>query len=181
MPHCTLNSLWGCWRSTAIAAWGSISVEIEGKCLYCSLVCNALGKCQLAVDKGWAGNGVVSEENTRQQFPRLFRENHYPSAFLRKQTQRTRAVNNHIGLKSRLTHTLEAWKSECSLAFQWSPKLWPGWFACSPAEQESGTWVWVCSVKVHVCDVVMDFCLGESQAMEIELSGFDFQSAVRTG
>ena len=41
--------------------------------------------------------------------------------------------------------------------------------------------MWVCSVKVHVCDVVMDFCLRESQAMEIELSGFDFQSAVRTG
>ena len=37
------------------------------------------------------------------------------------------------------------------------------------------------SVKVHMCDVVMDFCFGGSQAMEKGLSGFDFQSAVRTG
>ena len=32
------------------------------------------------------------------------------------------------------------------------------------------------SVKVHMCDVVMDFCFGGSQAMEKGLSGFDFQS-----
>ena len=50
VPHSTLNSLRGCWRSTAIAAWGSISTEADGKCLCCSVTGNALGKCQFVVD-----------------------------------------------------------------------------------------------------------------------------------
>ena len=50
VPHCTLNSLKGCWRSTAIAARGSISIEADGKCLCCSVVGDALGKCQFVVD-----------------------------------------------------------------------------------------------------------------------------------
>ena len=50
VPRSTLNSLWGCWRSTAIAAWGSISIEADGKCLCCSVIGNALGKCQFVVD-----------------------------------------------------------------------------------------------------------------------------------
>ena len=33
VPHSTLNSLRDCWRSIAIAAWGSISLEADGKCL----------------------------------------------------------------------------------------------------------------------------------------------------
>ena len=37
--------------STAIAAQGSVSVETDGKCLCCSSLGNALGKCQFAVDK----------------------------------------------------------------------------------------------------------------------------------
>ena len=47
MPHSTLNSLGDCWRS---AAWGSISIEADGKCLHCSVIGNALGKCQCVVD-----------------------------------------------------------------------------------------------------------------------------------
>ena len=50
MPQSSLNSLKGCWRSTAIAARGSISIEADGKCLCCSVVGNALGKCQFVVD-----------------------------------------------------------------------------------------------------------------------------------
>ena len=50
VPPSTLNSLRGCWRSTAIAAWGSISVEADGKCLCCSVVGNAIGKCQFVLD-----------------------------------------------------------------------------------------------------------------------------------
>ena len=46
----TLNSLRDCWRSTAIAAWGSITVEAGSKCLWCSVIGNALGKCQFVVD-----------------------------------------------------------------------------------------------------------------------------------
>ena len=49
MRHCTLNSLRGSSRSTTIAAWGSVAVEADGKCLYCSVIGNALGKCQLVV------------------------------------------------------------------------------------------------------------------------------------
>ena len=45
-----LNFLQGCWRSNAIAAWCLISLEADGKCLCCSLVGNALGKCQFVVD-----------------------------------------------------------------------------------------------------------------------------------
>ena len=44
MPQATLNSLRGC------AAWGSISVEAVGKCLCCSVIGSALGKCQFVVD-----------------------------------------------------------------------------------------------------------------------------------
>ena len=97
LPHSTLNTLQGCWRSTAIAAWGSVSIESEvkslscvqlfatpwtvayqaspsvgfsrqeywsglpfpisieadGKCHYCSLLVNALGKCQFVVDNSF--------------------------------------------------------------------------------------------------------------------------------
>ena len=52
MLHSTLNSLRGCCRSTAIAAWGSISIGADGKRLCCSVLGNALGKCQSVVDTG---------------------------------------------------------------------------------------------------------------------------------
>ena len=44
------DSLRDCWRSTAIAAWGSITLEADGKCLYCLVIANPLGKCQFVVD-----------------------------------------------------------------------------------------------------------------------------------
>ena len=50
MPHSTLNSLRDCWRSTGIAAWGSVSVDADGKCLCCSVIGSALGKCQFVAD-----------------------------------------------------------------------------------------------------------------------------------
>ena len=50
MPHSSLSSHRGCWRSTVIAAWGSISIEADGKCHCCSVIGNALGKCQFVVD-----------------------------------------------------------------------------------------------------------------------------------
>ena len=50
MPHSTLISLRGCWRSTAIAAWGSLSIEADCKCLCCSVLGSALGKCQFVAD-----------------------------------------------------------------------------------------------------------------------------------
>ena len=50
MPHSTLDSLRDCCRSTARAAWGSVSVEADGKCLCCSVLGGALGKCQFVVD-----------------------------------------------------------------------------------------------------------------------------------
>ena len=50
MPPSTLNSLGGCWRSTAIPARGSISIEADGKGLCCSATGNALGRCQFVVD-----------------------------------------------------------------------------------------------------------------------------------
>ena len=49
VPHSTLNSLRDCWRSLAIAAWGSISVEAGGKCL-CSVVSNTFVKRQSVAD-----------------------------------------------------------------------------------------------------------------------------------
>ena len=36
--------------STAIVAWVSVSVEADGKCLFCSVFGNALGKSQFVVD-----------------------------------------------------------------------------------------------------------------------------------
>ena len=39
-------------KSTAMAAWGSFSIEADGKCLCCSVIGNALGKCQFVVDSG---------------------------------------------------------------------------------------------------------------------------------
>ena len=42
----TLNSLRGCWRSTAIAAWGSISIEIE-VAPPCLNLCDPIG-CSLS-------------------------------------------------------------------------------------------------------------------------------------
>ena len=39
-----------CWRSTAIAAWGSISIEVDGKDLCCSVLGSALGKCEFVAD-----------------------------------------------------------------------------------------------------------------------------------
>ena len=56
MPHSTLNSLGGCFRSTAIAAWCSISVKADDKCLCCPVIGSALGKCQFVVDN--TDNGV---------------------------------------------------------------------------------------------------------------------------
>ena len=50
MPHYTLNSLRGSWRSTAVAAWGSIFLEADGKHLCYSVVGNVLGKCQFVVE-----------------------------------------------------------------------------------------------------------------------------------
>ena len=52
VPHSTLKSLRDCWRSTAIAALGSIFIEAYGKGLCCSVISNALGKCQFVVEKG---------------------------------------------------------------------------------------------------------------------------------
>ena len=46
MPRSTLNSLRDCCRSVAIAAWASVSIEADGKCLCCSVI----GKCQFVVD-----------------------------------------------------------------------------------------------------------------------------------
>ena len=46
----TLKSLRGSWKSIALAEWGSISTEAEGKCLCHSLIGNALGECQFVVD-----------------------------------------------------------------------------------------------------------------------------------
>ena len=42
MPHSILNSLRGCWRSAATAAWGSVSIETDGKCLCYSVIGSAL-------------------------------------------------------------------------------------------------------------------------------------------
>ena len=47
VSHSILNSLRDCWRSRAIAAWASIVIEADGKCLCCSV--SALGKCQIVV------------------------------------------------------------------------------------------------------------------------------------
>ena len=46
----TLNSLRGCWRSTAAAVQGSVSAEADGKRPRFSVAGNALGKCQFIVD-----------------------------------------------------------------------------------------------------------------------------------
>ena len=58
MPHSTLNSLRGCWRSIATAAWSSISIEADGKCLCCSVTGNAM---QLH----WEVQFVVDSQNDR--------------------------------------------------------------------------------------------------------------------
>ena len=50
VPRSTLKSLWGCWKSIALAEWGSISMQAEGKCLCRSLIGNALNKWQFVVD-----------------------------------------------------------------------------------------------------------------------------------
>ena len=44
----------------ATAAWGSISVEADGKCLSCSVVGKALGKCQFLAD--------ISQEVRKKMF-----------------------------------------------------------------------------------------------------------------
>ena len=46
----TLKSLRGSWKSIALAEWGSIFTEAEGKCLCHSLIGNALDKWQFVVD-----------------------------------------------------------------------------------------------------------------------------------
>ena len=70
MPHSTLNFLRGCFRSTAIASWGSVSLEADGKRLCGSFVGNALDKCQFVVDTGilqsMASQGVVHNLATEQ-------------------------------------------------------------------------------------------------------------------
>ena len=50
MPRSTLKSLRGCWKSIALAEWGSISAEAEGKWLCRSLIGSALDKWQFVVD-----------------------------------------------------------------------------------------------------------------------------------
>ena len=50
VPRSTLKSLWGCWKSIALAEWGSISAEAEGKWLCRSLIGSALDKWQFVVD-----------------------------------------------------------------------------------------------------------------------------------
>ena len=49
MPHSTVNSLGGCWRSTATAAQGSVSTEADGKypCSYCCLKVKSLSSVRL--------------------------------------------------------------------------------------------------------------------------------------
>ena len=42
MPQSTLNSLRGCWRSAAIAAQGSVSLEADGRYLCCSVQFSAV-------------------------------------------------------------------------------------------------------------------------------------------
>ena len=48
--HSTVSSLRGCWRSPALVHGGSVSEEADGKRL-CSVVGEALGRCQFGVDK----------------------------------------------------------------------------------------------------------------------------------
>jgi len=50
VPLSTLQCPRRCRKSTAAAPWGSISTEADGKCLCCSVIGNALGKCQFVVD-----------------------------------------------------------------------------------------------------------------------------------
>ena len=50
VPRSTLKSLRSCWKSIALAEWGSISMEAEGKCLCRSLIGNALNKWQFVVE-----------------------------------------------------------------------------------------------------------------------------------
>ena len=66
MPHSTLKSLRGCWRSTAMAAWGSVSIEADGKCLCCSVIGNALGKCQFVVDNNYCTNSLSSQPSLKK-------------------------------------------------------------------------------------------------------------------
>ena len=40
----------GLLKAKAIAAWSSVSIKADGKCLCCSVIGNALGKCQFVVD-----------------------------------------------------------------------------------------------------------------------------------
>ena len=56
VPHPSRNSLRGCWKLTAIAAWGSVSVEADGRWLCCSVIGNAVGKCQFVVDMAHFGH-----------------------------------------------------------------------------------------------------------------------------
>ena len=50
VPLSTLQYLGRCRMSTAAAPQGSVSTQADGKCLRCSVVGNALGKCQFVVD-----------------------------------------------------------------------------------------------------------------------------------
>ena len=67
VPHATLNSLRDCWRATAIAALGSIFIEADGKRLCCSVVGNALGKCQFIVEKGKFSLFISCNVSSNQQ------------------------------------------------------------------------------------------------------------------
>ena len=60
VPRSTLKSLWGCWKLIALAEWGSISVEAEGKCLCRSLFGNALNKWQFVVDMAFLWSYIQS-------------------------------------------------------------------------------------------------------------------------
>ena len=50
MPHSTLTPSEVVEDQQLIAAWGSVSVEADGKCFCCSIIGSALGKCQFVVD-----------------------------------------------------------------------------------------------------------------------------------
>ena len=52
-------------RSVAAAVQGSVSAEADGKCPGCSVVCNALGKCQFVVDI----SKNLEEKNTFRSSP----------------------------------------------------------------------------------------------------------------
>ena len=51
-----------------MAAWGSVSIEADGKCLCCSVIGNALGKCQFVVDNNYCTNSFSSQPSFKKLF-----------------------------------------------------------------------------------------------------------------